>query len=107
MSDTLEFLKLWGQGLANKDCTGVGKFLTEDFERVNRHATMNKQETLDFTASGGPSPHIDNIEILYENDDVGVGTLTNESDNGKSIQMFFARKRGEQFCQWVQVRQPM
>ena len=107
MSSTLEFQEIWLRCLANKDSTELENLLTDDFERVNRHATMNKQETLDWTTTGGPSPHMDSIEMLYENDDVGVGTLTGQSNNGKSLQMFFARKRGEQFCQWVLVRQPM
>ena len=107
MSDTSEFLKLWGECLANKNSAGIEKFLSEDFENISRSGTLNKQQTLDWTASGGPSPKLENIKTLYENDEVGVITCNTDSDNGKSLQMIFARKLGSQFCHWERVRQPM
>ena len=56
MADTSEFLKLWGECLANKNSAVIEKFLSEDFENISRSGTLNKQQTLDWTASGGPSP---------------------------------------------------
>ena len=107
MYDTSEFLKLWGERLANKNSAGIEKFLSEDFENISRSGTLNKQQTLDWTASGGPSPKLENIKTLYENDEVGVIMCNADSDNGKSLQMIFARKRGSQFRHWERVRQPM
>ena len=107
MSSTLEFLEIWLRCFDDKDSTELAVWLTEDFSLTNRSGTLNKQETLDWTTSGGTQPKISDLEILFENDEVCVGKRTAQTNNGKSLQMFFARKRGAQFCQWVMVRQPM
>ena len=91
----------------DKDSTELAVWLTEDFSLTNRSGTLNKQETLDWTTSGGTQPKISDLEILFENDEVCVGKRTAQTNNGKSLQMFFSRKRGAQFCQWVMVRQPI
>ena len=52
---------------------------------------------------------IDNIEILYENYEVAVGTHSafRGELKDKAILMFFARKRGDKFSYWRVVRAPI
>ena len=61
--------------------------------------TRNKQTTLDWISAGDNPTVIVNIEILYENYEVAVGTHSafRRERNANGILMFFGRKRGDKF----------
>ncbi len=68
-----EVFKAWNEGFANKDSSKLAEFFTDDFRFVSRVRDVSKQETLDWTAGGGNGgSKLDNLEVLYENDDVAV-----------------------------------
>ena len=52
---------------------------------------------------------IDNIEILYENYEVAVGTqrVFKEEVMANGISKFFVRKRGDKFSYWRLVQAPV
>ena len=61
--------------------------------RDSKTRNMNKQEALDWTAAGGSPTSIDNLEVLFENDDVAV--YANGANNG--VAMCFYTKRDDKF----------
>ena len=67
--------------IRKKDSSQLAKRLTEDFTFVSRSGEMSKQETLDWTAAGGNSTAIDDLEVLCENDEVGVIQPSARRDN--------------------------
>jgi len=77
---------VWKEGFERKDSSQLGEFFTDDFKFVSRLRGMSKQETLDWTAAGGNPTAIDNLEVLYENDEVGVihhsARRNNNDDSG-------------------------
>ena len=93
MVSVSELWKTWQEGFANKDSSKLEEFLTDDFQFVSARITMNKQEALDWTAAGGSPTSIDNLEVLFENDEVAV--YTNGANNG--VAMCFYTKRGDKF----------
>ena len=93
MVSVSELWKTWQEGFANKDSSKLAEFLTDDFQFVSARRTMDKQEALDWTAAGGSPTTIDNLEVLYENDEVAV--YTNGANNG--VAMCFYTKRGAKF----------
>ena len=103
MSSVTEAWKAWQEGLANKDSSKLGEFFTDDFEFVSASGTRNKQETLDWTAAGGNPTSIDDLEVLYENDEVAVivhGANTKSSATGSQtdgVVMAFYTKRDGKF----------
>ena len=70
MVSVSEVVKTWQEGFANKDSSKLGEFFTDDFRFVSNVRDIGKQETLDWTATGEMA--IDNIEVIYENDEVAV-----------------------------------
>ena len=80
MVSVAEVLKTWNEGFANKDSSKLAEFFTDDFQFIRptgsvdlRGGTRTRQETLDWTAAGGsPTTIDDNLQVLYENDDVAV-----------------------------------
>ena len=72
MVSVSEVFKAWNEGFANKDSSGLAEVLTDDFRFVSETRDWGKQETLDWTAEGGFQTAMDNLEVLYENDDVAV-----------------------------------
>ena len=80
MVEVSEVFKAWKEGLANKDSSKIGEFFADDFVFIRptgsvdlRGGTRTRQETLDWTAAGGsPTTIDDNLQVLYENDDVAV-----------------------------------
>ena len=72
MVSVSEVFKAWNEGFANKDSSGLAELLTDDFRFVSETRDWGKQETLDWTAEGGFQTAMDNLEVLYENDDVAV-----------------------------------
>ena len=103
MSSVTGAWKTWQEGLADKDSSKLGDFFTDDFQFVSATGTRNKQETLDWTAAGGNPTSIDNLEVLFENDDVAVyingantvSAVTGEQGDG--VAMCFYTKRGDKF----------
>ena len=106
-----ELWQTWQEGFANKDSSKLAEFLTDDFEMVGASGTRSRQQTLDWTAAGGSPTSIDNLEVLFENDDVaviihGVNTVsavTEEQWDG--VAMCFYTKRGDKFSHLRLVRQ--
>ena len=97
MSSVTEAWKAWQEGLANKDSNRLAELLTDDFEMVRpAGGTRNKQETLDWTAAGGNPTSIDDLEVLYENDEVAV---LYHSANRPNVVMALYTKRGDKFSQ--------
>ena len=111
MSSVTEAWKAWQEGLANKDSSKLGEFFTDDFQFVSATGTRNKQETLDWTAAGGNPTSIDNLEVLFENDDVavyinGANTVSaGTGEQGDGVAMCFYTKRGDKFSHLRLVRQ--
>ena len=94
MVSVSELWKAWQEGFANKDSSKIEEFLTDYFQvAMPSGTTMDKQEALDWTAAGGSPTTIDNLEVLYENDEVAV--YTNGANNG--VAMCFYTKRGDKF----------
>lgn len=116
MSLALDFLTTWKESLNNKDSTQCGNFMTDDWQfvasgAIARGIPRDKQNTLDWISGGGNETIMDNFEILYENDEVAVGTHTairGESfGNPNGIVMFCGSKRGDKFSYWRVVRSPL
>ena len=85
--------KVWQEGFANKDSSKIGEFFTDDFRFVSNIRDIGKQETLDWTSSGEMA--IDNLEVIYENDEVAViHHDANRSDNN-GVAMVVYLKRGD------------
>ena len=72
MSSVTEAWETWQEGLANKDSSKIGELFADDFVFTTTVTTRSKQETLTWVDAGGNPTVIDNLEVLYENDEVGV-----------------------------------
>ena len=108
MVSVSELLKTWQEGFANKDSSKLAEFLTDDFEMVVPSGTRSRQQTLDWTAAGGSPSAIDNLEVLFENDDVAVYINTVSAvtgEQGDGVAMCFYTKRGDKFSHQRFVRQ--
>ena len=102
MVSVSEVWKTWQEGFANKDSSKLEKFFTDDFQFVGASGTRNKQETLDWIAAGGSPTSIDDLELLYENDEVAV---LYHSANRPNVVMALYTKRGDKFSHCRTVRQ--
>ena len=105
MSSVTEAWKAWQEGLANKDSSKLGEFFTDDFQFVSKSGTKNRQETLDWTAAGGNPTSIDDLEVLYENDEVAVIYHSANRPNSDGVVMALYTKRGDKFSHCRIVRQ--
>ena len=108
MVSVSELWKTWQEGFANKDSSKLAEFLTDDFEMVVPSGTRSRQQTLDWTAAGGSPSAIDNLEVLFENDDVAVYINTVSAvtgEQGDGVAMCFYTKRGDKFSHQRFVRQ--
>ena len=108
MVSVSELWKTWQEGFANKDSSKLAEFLTDDFEMVGASGTRSRQQTLDWTAAGGSPTTIDNLEVLFENDDVAVYINTVSAvtgEQGDGVAMCFYTKRGDKFSHQRFVRQ--
>ena len=70
MASGTELWEAWKEGFANKDSSKLAELLTDDFRFVSVTRDIGKQETLDWTSTGDIA--IDNLEVIYENDEVAV-----------------------------------
>ena len=102
MVSVSEVFKAFDEGFTNKDSSKLGEFFTDDFVFVSASGTRNKQETLDWTAAGGNPTSIDDLEVLYENDEVAV---LYHSANRPNVVMALYTKRGDKFSHCRTVRQ--
>ena len=91
MVSVSEVVKTWQEGFANKDSSKVGEFFTDDFRFVSNIRDIGKQETLDWTATGEMA--IDNIEVIYENDEVAVIHHDANRGDNKGVAMVVYLKR--------------
>ena len=91
MVSVSEVVKTWQEGFANKDSSKLGEFFTDDFRFVSNVRDIGKQETLDWTATGEMA--IDNIEIIYENDEVAVIHHDANRGDNKGVAMVVYLKR--------------
>ena len=93
-----EVFKAWNEGFANKDSSGLAELLTDDFRFVSETRNWGKQETLDWTAAGGNQTVLDNLEVLYENDDVAVTCHSANITLGKDgvVMALYTKKDGKE-----------
>jgi len=110
MVSVSEVWKAWQEGLANKDSSKIGEFFTDDFQFIRPAGsfdlpggTRSRQETLDWTAAGGSPTSIDDLELLYENDDVAV--IVHSVNGDGSTVMGFYTKRDDKISEVRNVRQ--
>ena len=58
---------------------------------------IGKQEALDWTAAGGNQTAMDNLEVLYENDEVAVTYHSATSTVGDGVVMALYKRRVAKF----------
>ena len=82
MASVTELINTWKEALATQDSSRLAEFFTEDFRFVGATTGRNetKQETLDWVASNPRSLSISNLEVIYENDEIGV--VLHDADSG-------------------------
>ena len=105
MSSVTGAWKTWQEGLANKDSSKLGEFFTDDFRFVSTIRDIGKQEALDWTAGGGNQTAMDNLEVLYENDEVAVTYHSATSTLGDGVVMALYTKKDGKISQCRIVRQ--
>ena len=111
MVSVSEVFKAWKEGFTNKDSSQFAEFLTDDFQFVGVAGTRSRQQTLDWIAAGGSPTSIDDLELLYENDDVavivhGANTISPVTgEQGDGVVMALYTKRGDKFSHCRIVRQ--
>ena len=92
MVSVSEVVKTWQEGFANKDSSKLGEFFTDDFRFVSNIRDIGKQETLDWTSTGEMA--IDNLEVIYENDEVAVVHHDANRGDNAGVAMVVYLKRG-------------
>ena len=97
MVSVSEVYKVWQEGFANKDSSKIGEFFTDDFRFVSNIRDIGKQETLDWTSTGEMA--IDNLEVIYENDEVAVVQHSANNSNGDGTAMALYTKKGGKFSE--------
>ena len=102
MASGTELFNAWKEGFEKKDSSKLAELLTDDFQMVSRPGTRSKQETLDWTSAGGNPSVIDNLKVLYENDEVFVGfhNVVRSGGRGNGRAMFFARLKDDKVLYW-------
>jgi len=93
MVSVSEVYKVWQEGFANKDSSKIGEFFTDDFRFVSNIRDIGKQETLDWTSTGEMA--IDNLEVIYENDEVAVIHHDANRGDNNGVAMVVYLKRGD------------
>ena len=99
MASGTELFNAGKEGFEKKDSSKLAELLTDDFQMVSRPGTRSKQETLDWTSAGGNSPAIDNLEVLYENDEVPVVQHSANNGKGDGTAMALYTKKDGKFSQ--------
>ena len=93
MVSVSEVVKTWQEGFANKDSSKLGEFFTDDFRFVSNIRDIGKQATLDWTSTGEMA--IDNLEVIYENDEVAVVHHDANRGDNAGVAMVVYLKRGD------------
>ena len=81
------------------DPSQLAELFTDDFRFVSTIRDIGKQEALDWTAAGGNQTAMDNLEVLYENDEVAVTYHSATSDLGDGVVMALYTKKDGKFSQ--------
>ena len=102
MVSVSEVVKTWQEGFANKDSSKLGEFFTDDFRFVSNIRDIGKQETLDWTSTGEMA--IDNLEVIYENDEVAVVHHSANRKDNDGVAMVVYLKRGDKISSCRVVR---
>jgi len=102
MVSVTEVVKTWQEGFANKDSSKIGEFFTDDFRFVSNIRDIGKQETLDWTSSGEMA--IDNLEVIYENDEVAVIHHDANRGDNNGVAMVVYLKRGDKISECRVIR---
>jgi len=105
MASGTELWEVLNEGFAKKDSSRLAELLTDDFRFVSVTRDIGKQETLDWTAEGGFQTLLDNLEVLYENDEVAVVCHSANSDLGEGRVMAVYTKKDGKFSHLRMVRQ--
>ena len=105
MASGTELWEALNEGFAKKDSSRLAELLTDDFRFVSVTRDIGKQETLDWTAEGGFQTLLDNLEVLYENDEVAVVCHSANSDLGEGRVMAVYTKKDGKFSHLRMVRQ--
>ena len=79
--------------------------MTDDFRFVSTIRDIGKQEALDWTAAGGYQTAMDNLEVLYENDEVAVIYHNANNPNNNGVVMALYTKKDGKISQCRIVRQ--
>ena len=99
-----EVFKAWQEGLANKDSSKIGELFADDFVFTTTVTTRSKQETLAWVDAGGNPTVIDNLEVLYENDEVAVIHHSANNNNNDGVAIAVYTKKGGKISQVRVVR---
>ena len=102
MVSVSEVVKTWQEGFANKDSSKLGDFFTDDFRFKSNIRDIGKQETLDWTSAGEMA--IDNLEVIYENDEVAVVYHDAHMGDNAGVAMVVYLKRGDKISSCRVVR---
>ena len=105
MVSVSEVFKAWNKGFEKKDSSQLAEFFTDDFRFVSTIRDIGKQEALDWTAAGGNQTAMDNLEVLYENDEVAVTYHSATSTLGDGVVMAVYAKKDGKISQCRIVRQ--
>ena len=105
MASGTELWEVLNEGFAKKDSSRLAELLPDDFRFVSVTRDIGKQETLDWTAEGGFHSLLDNLEVLYENDEVAVVCHSANSDLGEGRVMAVYTKKDGKFSHLRMVRQ--
>ena len=107
MASVTELFNAWKEGFEKRDSSPLAELLTHDFRFVSETRDWGKQETLDWTAEGGFQTAMDNLEVLYENDDVAVTRHSANSTLGDGVVMALYTKKDGKISRCRIVRQAL
>ena len=109
MASATAFFNTWNDGFAKNDSSRLAELLTDDFQFVGSQSTRSRQETLDWTSGGGNGgSKLDNLEVLYENDEMAVVCHSaNSIDLGEGRVMAVYTKKDGKFSHIRMVRQAL
>ena len=93
MVSVSEVFKTWNEGFEKRDSSQLAEFFTDDFRFVSNIRDIGKQETLDWTSAGEMA--IDNLEVIYENDEVAVVYHDANMGDNAGVAMVVYLKRGD------------
>ncbi len=100
MASGTELFNAWKEGFDNKDSSKLADLLTDDFQMVSGTGTRSRQQTLDWTDAGGNPSVVDDLEVLYVNDEVAVVQHSARRNNsGDGVAMALYTKKDGKFSE--------